>query len=165
MSKVKTINKVLSLDTFSTYFSNVQFNPRDKRGVALSQAEVSNLFNGLMSECCRLQNSYLQHFSDPKYRKFILGLPTHQRKDDIDVFKGVDSIQYSDWKSQHKWMRVCIEESVAKLKGYHQRQMIAEVLLQDPDLSYNELKKQLGNKCVKFNLYKMRRAVNTEETL
>ena len=166
MSKVKTINKVLSLDTFSASFSNVQFNPREKRGVALSQTEASNLLNGLMSECTRLQNSYLQYFSDPKYRKFILGLSTHQCKDDIDIFKSLDSIQYPDWKSQHKWTRACVEESVAKLKGYHQRQMIAEVLSQDPDLPYSELKKQLGSKYVKFNLYKnVRRAVKNGKEL
>ena len=166
MPKVKTINKVLSLDTFSAAFSNVNFNPRDKRGVSISQPEASDLLNGLISECARLQNSYLQHFSDSKYRKFILDLPTHQRKKDVDIFKYVDSIQYQNWRSWHNLTRTCIEESVAKLKGYYQRQMIAEVLGQDPDLTYVELKKKLGNKYVKFNLYKnVRRAVKNGKEL
>ena len=164
---IPTINRNLTLDVFCAYYSNIRTNPKNKRGKLVSQKDMESMLNTLMKECARLQNKYIKHFSRRKYREFIFNLPTHPNKEKIEVFKEVDQITKKKWKSNHDWTKACIEEAVAKLKGFHKRQRIAEVLLKEPELTYKEIKDRLNDKYIKYNLYKnVKRAIdNTGEKL
>lgn len=158
---IPTIERNLTLSIFCAYYSDFQTNPKNKRGKFVMQKEMETLLNGLMKECGRLQNKYIKYFSKKKYREFILSLPTHPNKEQREIFKKVDQITKKKWKSNHDWTKACIEESVTKLKGHHKRQMIAELLIRNPEMTLYEVRKRLNDKYIKYNLYKnVKRAID-----
>lgn len=158
---IPTIERNLTLDVFCAYYSDVRTNPKNKRGKLVKQKNMESMLNTLMKECGRLQNKYMKYFSKKKYRDFIFSLPTHPNKEQREVFKEVDQISKKNWKSNHHWTKGCIEEAVAKLKGYHKRQRIAEVLVKNPEMTLNEVKVKLNDKYIKHNLYKnVKRAID-----
>lgn len=151
---IPTIERNLTLNVFCAYYSDVRTNPKNKRGKVVKQKDMESMLNSLMRECSRIQNKYIKCFSKKKYREFILSLPTHPNKEQREIFKKVDQITKKNWKSNHDWTKGCIEEAVAKLKGYHKRQRIAEVLIKNPEMTLEEVKKKLNDKYIKHNLYK-----------
>lgn len=119
----------------------------DKYGNTIPADMVFDKLNLLMDACKYVQNCYLDiKFDDNSITRDI---GVHTKAGQRESFIQINALPKT-WKSSSVYNRNNIGESCRILKTWQQRYEIAKIVVPNPDITIEELKKKLGLKFINY---------------